>query len=114
MKDILEHKATQCPQFASAIKKTAGKTLLHNVESDSFWGCGVDLKGSNVLGSIINDLRSKLQQGTVTLQQNSDALSAGPPSPALEEQNEKTVPFLTQTKVIVIRNSNARGVSKEL
>ena len=83
MKDILKHKAVQCPQFASALKKTVGKTLLHNVESDDFWGCGFDLRGSNVLGVILNELRSKLLQDSMTLQQDSDVQCAVPSLPTV-------------------------------
>lgn len=120
MMAILQQKAAQCSQFKSALTKTRGNRLIHNVESDSFWGCGIDLQGSNMLGVILEDLREEL--GSVT---------NGPPSPGAENptQHIRNTPpphsppvsntpatddLPSRKKVTIIGNSNARGMSQEL
>jgi ribA/ribD-fused uncharacterized protein len=40
MSDILMAKSRQCPEFSKALIGTGEKHLLHNIETDSYWGCG--------------------------------------------------------------------------
>ena len=61
MADILLVKAQQCQKFKTALLKTGQKTLIHNIDTDDFWGCGPDLKGTNMMGVLLEELRRKLQ-----------------------------------------------------
>ena len=57
MKELLQCKYRQSLEFRQALDKTGTKTLIHNVENDSFWGCGEDGDGQNILGKLIEELR---------------------------------------------------------
>lgn len=59
MLDILRCKVSQCDKFKKALMNTQKATLVHNVESDSFWGCGINAKGQNKLGLLLELLRSE-------------------------------------------------------
>ena len=61
MADILLAKAKQCPKFKSALLETDQKTLVHNIDTDSFWGCGPDLMGKNMMGVLLEELRESLR-----------------------------------------------------
>ena len=64
MADILYAKASQCREFRISLLKTGQKRLVHNIDTDDFWGCGPDLKGLNMMGVLLEELRSKLQKET--------------------------------------------------
>ena len=60
MTDIVEAKAKQCSVFRDTLVSTKNKRLIHNIETDSFWGCGSDFLGMNMLGLLLEELRTKL------------------------------------------------------
>ena len=57
MRNILISKCKQSAKFREALLSTGTSHLIHNVENDSFWGCGEDMNGLNVLGTLLEDLR---------------------------------------------------------
>ena len=60
MADILKVKAEQCPAFRKTLIATKSNRLIHNIDTDSFWGCGPDLCGTNMLGVLLEELRTEL------------------------------------------------------
>jgi ribA/ribD-fused uncharacterized protein len=57
MKEILSCKFDGNKKALQSLKGTKNARLLHNVETDSFWGCGVDGNGLNALGTILEEIR---------------------------------------------------------
>lgn len=109
MRSILLQKVKHSPRFKAGLLSTAGKKLIHNVESDNFWGCGVDLQGSNVLGSLLEDLREQL-----TLDQSTATTPSLPTPPPVRPAYAPQPSPPSKKRVVVIGNSNARGISQEL
>ena len=108
---------------------TGERTLIHNIDNDDFWGCGPDLLGKNMMGKLLEELQLQIRQSQASGEQplspaqpqpTGDRTTpvpseTSPPTVPLDRQTEETLPCLApQTKVIVIGNSNARGVSREL
>ena len=60
MSEILLAKSNQLEAFKSSLLKTGQAQLLHNIDTDSYWGCGSDLKGDNMMGVLLMELRRKL------------------------------------------------------
>lgn len=60
MSEILLDKSKQCTIFRETLVKTGRKHLLHNIDTDSFWGCGPDLMGLNMMGTLLAELRAEL------------------------------------------------------
>ena len=61
MSEILKNKSEQCHTFKRVLLETGAKRLVHNIDTDSFWGCGPDLCGKNVMGLLLQDLREDLK-----------------------------------------------------
>lgn len=59
MYEGLKYKYDQSEQFRNLLNSTKGKYLVENSPYDSFWGCGTDKKGSNMLGKLLVILRDK-------------------------------------------------------
>lgn len=135
MQEILNEKAKQCSTFRKSLVKTGSKKLIHNVESDSFWGCGDNFLGQNVQGMLLEELRMSIQlelpkplqteqkgkqKSTETVDDNSTSQrqkiapqSAVPPSPFAMAHVSATINN-TRPKIVIIGNSNARGISEGL
>ena len=59
MHEIITAKAAQHRDVQERLKQTAGRTIIEDSPSDSFWGCGPDGLGENNLGKIWMDVRDK-------------------------------------------------------
>ena len=106
MTSLLRLKADHSPRFVSSLLSSNEKQLIHNVESNNYWGCGPDFCGQNKLGTLLENLRTELRNDPPdNSHANQDAAVApAPRSPDLPPQK----------KVVIIGNSNARGISQEL
>lgn len=131
MSTILSEKARQCQHFKDALLGTKEKRLLHNIDTDNFWGCGSDLNGANMMGVLLEDLRKELVANPIPTSASSadpspvpnpsrtlsaavpgpppvvTSASSDPPSPDDEE-----VP--NSEPVLIIGNSNARKMASTL
>jgi ribA/ribD-fused uncharacterized protein len=121
MTDILSQKAKQNINFCKVLMNTGNKHLVHNTENDSFWGCGENFQGLNKLGTILEDLRMTLhlalpnstsskhviQKEKASMINSNDIQSASDTIPPV-------IPTVKRPKVLVLGNSNSRGVAQEL
>ena len=105
MEEICIAKLQQCRKFKDALRRSGEAHLLHNTETDPVWGCGPDLKGLNKMGHILMNVRRRDADYTREF-------------PALPNASTKTVTTSKSDRspanVIVIGNSNARGLSQRL
>lgn len=62
MKKIPNAKYNQSAKFRATLQNTMACHLVHNVENDGFWGCGVDGQGTNILGILLEEVRRTPQQ----------------------------------------------------
>ena len=109
MRNILTAKAKQSHVFVKTLRQTSEKRLLHNVETDSFWGCGEDLRGSNNLGVLLEEIRRNLKFHLPPNEQNATN------RPQTQAKQTTTIPPSDRSnRVIVIGNSNARGMATQL
>lgn len=109
MRNILTAKAKQSHVFVKTLRLTSEKRLLHNVETDSFWGCGEDLRGSNNLGVLLEEIRRNLKFQLPPNKQNPTN------RPKTQAKQTTTIPPSDRSnRVIVIGNSNARGMATQL
>jgi ribA/ribD-fused uncharacterized protein len=60
MSEILLAKANQCLAFKEKLLETDNKKLIHNIDTDSYWGCGRDLQGTNMMGKLLEELRCNI------------------------------------------------------
>ena len=67
MASLLVAKAQQNEQFRKTLIDTKGRKLVHNIDTDSYWGCGPDLQGTNILGILLEELRERLITNDITL-----------------------------------------------
>ena len=107
MEDICRAKLKQCRAFKNALRQSNKKILVHNTETDPVWGCGHDFRGANGMGQILMNVR------TLDLQYQKDFPSLPPPAAptcAPPSDNKKMPP----PSVLVIGNSNVRGISEGL
>ena len=92
MGDILQSKAEQCQIFKQTLLSTGKKRLIHNIDTDDFWGCGPDLNGQNVMGILLEELRCKLQaEENISQSSNSQMMTGDSP------KNEETTVTKTET-----------------
>ena len=61
MQEIVALKASQTSQFVKALKESGTRRLVHDVP-DEFWGAGRSGEGLNMMGEILEALRSTLHQ----------------------------------------------------
>lgn len=61
MRKGLEAKFTQSQHLKSLLLSTNNTELMENSPYDNFWGIGSNGTGSNILGKLLMELRSKLQ-----------------------------------------------------
>ena len=105
MEEICSAKLKQCRAFRLALLQNTDNLLVHNTESDGVWGCGLDLRGHNMMGQILMSIRDR----------RADYNRDFPPLPVARQQLPKiSPPSLTRKRVLVIGNSNARGLSQGL
>ena len=108
MEKICSAKFQQCRKFKEALRGSGDAHLLHNTETDSVWGCGPDLNGQNKMGHILMNIRRR----------DVDYAQEFPPLPQANVQSQapasNTVPDTSPRNVVVLGNSNARGMSRKL
>jgi GTP cyclohydrolase II len=111
MEEICIAKLQQCKNFKDALQKSGTAYLVHNTETESVWGCGSDLNGLNKMGHILMNVRHH----------DAEYMLHFPPLPKGPDVKPKTpsVPMTASAKscplkVVVIGNSNSRGLSKRL
>ena len=61
MNEVLRAKAAQNEDVRERLLATGNKRIVKNAPWDSFWGCGKDGKGQNVMGQIWMDIREELR-----------------------------------------------------
>ena len=110
MEEICTAKLHQCKSFANALRQSHSKMLIHNTETDDIWGCGVDFRGENMMGRILMVIRRK----DAEYHREFPPLSAVKPSITTFEQNPITHSSPKKYNTLVIGNSNARCISKEI
>lgn len=47
-------------EYAKKLIRTGSKQLINTDGNDEYWGCGKDMKGKNMLGIILMDVRDKI------------------------------------------------------
>jgi hypothetical protein len=109
MEGILQAKALQCKTFREHLLSTADRLLKHNMENDGKWGIGPDGKGLNQMGEVLMSVRTWLSKRpavapTPILNLNVTPSAATPTPTAV----------LTSKNVLVIGNSNTRGIAGRL
>ena len=63
MMRVLREKATQSPQFRKALIDSGDAELIEASPFDSYWGCGRDGSGRNMLGEQLMDIRQMIKDG---------------------------------------------------
>lgn len=138
MKEIMNLKWDQCEEFRRVLMSTKGKNLVHNMEDDPIWGFGRDGKGENLQGKILEEVRAEhMEDEEFVLVSRKKQKS--PPEPSVRPVNKNPVNPSTdsteyresysdvvkktsgvsyrkqvpqeKSSLIVIGNSNARGLS---
>ena len=112
MEEICHAKLKQCRAFRVALQQSTDFLLVHNTESDAVWGCGLDLRGKNMMGHILMSVRDQL----------SDYEREFPPLPTTEPREPRLChsstppahPPTSKKRVTVLGNSNARGLAQGL
>ena len=64
MRKAVHAKFTQDQTLRELLLSTWGHPLVH-IKGDSFWGSGYNGRGRNMLGVLLQDLRSQMRQGIV-------------------------------------------------
>jgi hypothetical protein len=112
MEEICTAKLAQCKAFKDALRKSGSTLLVHNTETDPVWGCGYDMRGSNMMGKILMSVRNhdKLYQ-----KEFPSLPTTAPPATSMP-QKQATHPNCVpaKPKVLVVGNSNVRGLSQGL
>ena len=115
MEEICTAKFRQCKKFKETLRKSRKSYLLHNTETDSVWGCGPDLQGLNKMGHILMSIRQRdidYAQDFPPLPETSVVKAA--PQVATKPVVSAAPAMTSPRKVVVIGNSNARGLSHRL
>ena len=50
----------QNSEVRALLESTGSKLLVENSPKDSYWGCGADGKGKNMLGQVLMEIREQL------------------------------------------------------
>jgi ribA/ribD-fused uncharacterized protein len=61
MKECCMAKFLQHPDLRKQLMETGTQELIEDSPYDSYWGCGVDGTGKNVLGQVLMEVRDTLQ-----------------------------------------------------
>jgi N-glycosidase YbiA len=67
MKKCVRAKVLQHPQIKKLLLETGDEELIENSPYDSFWGCGKDGSGYNMLGKILMEIRTELRMSITSL-----------------------------------------------
>lgn len=59
MKNVINAKFSQNPELKRKLIETRNYLLVENSKTDSFWGCGKNKKGKNMLGILLMNLRKE-------------------------------------------------------
>ena len=65
MMRTLRERAMQNPEFRQALIDTGDAELIEASPFDSYWGCGRDGSGRNMLGEQLMDIRQMIKDGTL-------------------------------------------------
>ena len=126
MRSILKSKFNHSSKFQVALKETGNKQLVHNVENDSFWGCGEDGLGANMLGMLLEELRKSDIPSVSPAQPHGTQATAQAPNLESTSQTQKPQPTdktsidmvpkvaTNAKKVIIISDSMLRDVVSHL
>lgn len=61
MLDVVREKFYQHPELAKQLLETGDAKLIEDSKVDSYWGCGADGTGKNMLGKILMQIREELK-----------------------------------------------------
>jgi hypothetical protein len=110
MEEICIAKLKQCRAFKEALRLSGSSLLVHNTETDPVWGCGFDMRGTNMMGKILMNVRQK----DLDYQKEFPRLPTAAQPPPLQQKKELHPKPAVRPKVLVLGNSNARGMSRGL
>ena len=60
MKEVFTAKAEQNRDVKEALQRSGNRQIIENSPVDSFWGCGPDGKGQNMVGKIWMEIRNNI------------------------------------------------------
>ena len=104
MRNIVIKRAQQSAKFRNSLKGTKNNHLVHNMENDSSWGFGVDGKGTNLMGTILEEVRDLLTRNEITIEEAGQSQSQPP------HQQPTTAVGDPDPDIIIISDSMLRGV----
>lgn len=61
MKKCVKEKFTQHESLKKVLLSTGNKVLVEDSPSDTFWGCGKNRNGQNMLGKILMEVRNEIR-----------------------------------------------------
>jgi len=61
MRKVVERKFEFNADIRAVLLSTGDALLVEDSPTDSYWGCGGDRKGKNMLGKILMEVREKLR-----------------------------------------------------
>ena len=126
MEELCLLQSKQCAAFRSKLINSKNHKLVHNMESDGLWGFGADGRGRNEMGNILMRVRDRLcpptsvnSPATVPPVRSYAAVTAGSANKSSQQrgtQANNTSENGTHKKpsVVIIGNSNVRGLAAEL
>jgi ribA/ribD-fused uncharacterized protein len=130
MLEILRAKAKQCLAFKEKLLATSTMKLVHNIDTDSFWGCGPDFQGANIMGKLLEELRENLQMNQVPEHQapSHPENAPSPTNPPIPDKRPPLarpsssgsgtqllpVPECHDPPVLILGNSNVRQMANIL
>ncbi len=62
MRRAIDAKFRQHDKLRALLLSTGDEELIEETDTDSFWGCGSDGKGRNMLGRLLMELRERLRE----------------------------------------------------
>lgn len=115
MDEICKAKLMQCREFKDALQKSGDALLVHNVETDSTWGCGPDFLGDNMMGCILMDLRQKQQAIIEEYKRSFPPLSATPRARVSNKRLPSATPYvpLHGNTVVLKTPTTARSLQSQ-
>ncbi len=128
MEDIMWEKLQMCDEFKKRLINSGNKRLIHNMEGDVIWGFGHDGQGCDEMGKMLMRVKGRLQNlSNKTVDIPSAKRSyASVVNPTTKGDKTKQSPCLgseaqpveqrkgLEPTLLVIGNSNVRGLSAEL
>jgi hypothetical protein len=115
---ILQAKTSQSQLFTKTLIETGNKMLLHNIYTDTYWGCGPDLHGLNMLGVLLQELRVQLKNKAQMQPTNAMQMKSSVVPSQIQESEKKhvTCPKTDSPSylILVLGNSNVREMATQL